>query len=455
MTKRILYNADIANEGRLFRGYIVIDEEIISDVVEGEPAEAVLSDCNERVDVDGALVMPGVIDDQVHFRDPGLTHKADIATESAAAVAGGVTSYMDMPNTIPQTVTLEALEEKNRRASEVSVANYGFFIGATNDNLKTLVATDYHYTPGVKLFLGASTGNMLVDNRDTLRNIFSEVPAIIAIHSEDEAIIRRNRDFYIKKFGENLPIKFHPLIRSTEACYKSTARAVEWAHKYGTRLHVLHLSTARELELFSRGPVAGKQVTAEACVHHLWFTDEDYDTLGNLIKWNPAVKTWDDRTALRQALMSDYIDVVATDHAPHLLTEKQGSCVKAASGGPLVQHSLLTMLELAREKVFSLDLVVRKMCHAPADLFGVVRRGYLRPGYYADIVVVDRDVPYVVRNENIMSKCGWSPFEGYRFHNTIRQTYVNGHLAYDQGTVDRSVCGKRLRFSGNGNPHNK
>lgn len=455
MAKRIIYNADIANEGRLFRGYIVVDDETILEVAEGQPTDALISQCDERDDVDGALVMPGVIDDQVHFRDPGLTHKADIATESAAAVAGGVTSYMDMPNTNPQTVTLDALEAKNRRAADVSVANYGFFLGATNDNLKTLIAADYRYTPGVKLFLGASTGNMLVDNRDALRNIFSEVPAIIAVHSEDEAIIRRNREFYLKKYGEDLPVKFHPLIRSTEACYKSTARAVERAHKYGTRLHVLHLSTARELELFDSTPLAEKKVTAEVCVHHLWFTDEDYATYGNLIKWNPAVKSWDDRNALRQALMSGYIDVVATDHAPHLLAEKQGSCLRAASGGPLVQHSLLAMLELVRQKVFTLDMVVRKMCHAPADLFGIVRRGYLRPGYYADIVVVDRDVPYVVRHENILSKCGWSPFEGYRFHNTIRQTYVNGRLVYNQGTIDRVPAGKRLRFEGNGNPRKK
>ena len=274
--KTIIYNADIANEGRLTRGYIVIDDEIIAEVGEGEPAAAVMAECDVRNDVDGALVMPGVIDDQVHFRDPGLTHKADIATESAAAVAGGVTSYMDMPNTVPPTVTIDALEAKNRRAQEVSVANYGFFIGATNDNLKTLMAVDYSYTPGVKLFLGASTGNMLVSDRDALHDIFAEVPALVAIHSEDEQLIRRNREFYIKKYGDDLPVKFHPLIRSTEVCYKSTARAVEWAEKYGTRLHVLHVSTARELELFDNRPLLEKKITAEVCVHHLWFTDDDY-----------------------------------------------------------------------------------------------------------------------------------------------------------------------------------
>ena len=447
MTKRIIYNGDIANEGKVARGYVVIDDDKIAAVGEGAPSSGLLAECDEKEDVDGALVMPGVIDDQVHFRDPGLTHKADISTESAAAVAGGVTSYMDMPNTIPPTTTLAALEAKNRRASEVSLANYGFFIGATNENISTLQAVDYSYTPGVKLFLGASTGNMLVNERDALRAIFAEVPAIIAIHSEDEALIRRNRDFYVKKYGDELPVKFHPLIRSTEVCDKSTARAVEWAEKYGTRLHVLHVSTARELELFSNAPLAQKRITSEVCVHHLWFSDEDYARLGNLIKWNPAVKTWDDRAALRTALERDYIDIVATDHAPHLLSEKQGSCLKAASGGPLVQHSLLVMLELVDKGVFTLDTVVRKMCHAPADLFGVVKRGYLREGYYADIVVVDRNVPFAVRSENILTKCGWSPFEGYTFRNSIRQTYVNGQLAYNQGSINSVVRGRWLKFN--------
>ncbi len=446
MGRTIIYNAEIAGDSRRWHGYIVIENELIAEVGEGQPSPDLLESCDVKEDVDGALVMPGVIDDQVHFRDPGLTHKGDIETESAAAVAGGVTSYMDMPNTQPPTVTLEALETKNRRASEVSLANYGFFIGATNDNINTLLATDYSYTPGVKVFLGASTGNMLVNNKDTLKAVFSQVPAIIAIHSEDEALIRRNRDYYVKKFGENLPVKYHPLIRSVEVCYKSTAKAVEMARKYNTRLHVLHVSTARELELFDNSPLPGKRITAEVCVHHLWFTDNDYAKFGNLIKWNPAIKTWDDRAALRSALAQGYIDIVATDHAPHLLSEKQGSCLTAASGGPLVQHSLLVMLELVRQNVFSLDMVIEKMCHAPAELYGVVRRGYLREGYYADIVVVDRNVPFTVRSENILSKCGWSPFEGYTFHNTIKQTYVNGNLVYNQGTVIKDSRGKRLRF---------
>lgn len=447
MAKKIIYNGDIINEGKKFRGYVVIKDELIDAVAEGQPSPELLAECDERNDVDGAYVMPGVIDDQVHFRDPGLTHKADIATESAAAVAGGVTSYMDMPNTVPPTVTLEALEAKNKRASEVSVANYGFFIGATNDNLSTLLAVDYAYTPGVKLFLGASTGNMLVNDKDALKGIFSEVPALVAIHSEDEMLIRRNREYYVKKFGEDLPVTYHPLIRSMEVCYKSTAKAVEMAEKYGTRLHVLHVSTAKETELFSNAPIEEKRITSEVCVHHLWFTDEDYARYGNLIKWNPAIKTWDDRQALRAALAQNYIDIVATDHAPHLLSEKQGSCLKAASGGPLVQHSLVAMFELASQKVFDETLVVEKMCHAPARLYGIDRRGYLRPGYYADVVVLDKNIPFTVRTENILSKCGWSPFEGVTFSHSVRQTYVNGALAYDQGFVNRAVRGRRLIYN--------
>lgn len=447
MAKKIIYNGDIINEGKKFRGYVVIKDELIDAVAEGQPSPELLAECDERNDVDGAYVMPGVIDDQVHFRDPGLTHKADIATESAAAVAGGVTSYMDMPNTVPPTVTLEALEAKNKRASEVSVANYGFFIGATNDNLSTLLAVDYAYTPGVKLFLGASTGNMLVNDKDALKGIFSEVPALVAIHSEDEMLIRRNREYYVKKFGEDLPVTYHPLIRSMEVCYKSTAKAVEMAEKYGTRLHVLHVSTAKETELFSNAPIGEKRITSEVCVHHLWFTDEDYARYGNLIKWNPAIKTWDDRQALRAALAQNYIDIVATDHAPHLLSEKQGSCLKAASGGPLVQHSLVAMFELASQKVFDETLVVEKMCHAPARLYGIDRRGYLRPGYYADVVVLDKNIPFTVRTENILSKCGWSPFEGVTFSHSVRQTYVNGALAYDQGFVNRAVRGRRLIYN--------
>lgn len=446
MGKIIIHNATIVNEGARWNGYVVISDELIEKVGEGKPSSELLSECNEVVDADGAYLFPGVIDDQVHFRDPGLTHKADIETESAAAVAGGVTSYMDMPNTKPPTVTIEDLEAKNRRASEVSVANYGFFIGATNNNLTTLQAIDYRYTPGVKLFLGASTGNMLVDNRDALKNIFSQVPALIAIHSEDEAIIRRNKNFFQKKYGDELPVSFHPMIRSNEACYKSTAKAVEMANKFGTRLHVLHLSTARELELLQGGNLEDKKITSEVCVHHLWFTDEDYAKYGNMIKWNPAIKTWNDRQALRSAVSSGLIDIVATDHAPHLLEEKMGNCLTAASGGPLVQHSLMAMLELADQRVFSVEQVVDVMCHKPARLYKIVKRGFIREGYYADLVIVDSKMPFTVRTENILSKCGWSPFEGVTFHNSVRQTFVNGCCVFDQGSVVKNAVGKRLKF---------
>lgn len=446
MGKIIIHNATIVNEGTRWNGYVVISEELIEKVGEGRPSSDLLSECNDVVDADGAFLFPGVIDDQVHFRDPGLTHKADIETESAAAVAGGVTSYMDMPNTKPPTVTIEDLEAKNRRASEVSVANYGFFIGATNSNLATLQAIDYRYTPGVKLFLGASTGNMLVDNRDALKNIFSQVPALIAIHSEDEAIIRRNKNFYQKKYGDDLPVSFHPMIRSNEACYKSTAKAVEMANKFGTRLHILHLSTARELDLLESGNLEDKKITSEVCVHHLWFTDDDYAKFGNMIKWNPAIKTWDDRQALRSAVRSGLVDIVATDHAPHLLEEKMGNCLTAASGGPLVQHSLMAMLELADQRVFTVEQVVDTMCHKPARLYKIVKRGFIREGYYADLVIVDSKMPFTVRTENILSKCGWSPFEGVTFHNSVRQTYVNGNLVFDQGSVVKGSVGKRLKF---------
>lgn len=447
MSRELIYNAEIVNEHCRIRGYIVVEGSIIKEVSAGEPSKELMSACDTATDVDGATVIPGVIDDQVHFREPGLTHKAEIATEARAAVAGGVTSFMDMPNTKPPTVSLEALEAKYSRAAEVSPANYAFFIGATNDNLDTLKAVDYTRTPGVKLFLGSSTGNMLVDNKDTLKRIFTEVPALIAIHSEDEALIRRNREFYISRYGDNLPVTYHPLIRSNEACYKSTLRAVEMARRYGTRLHILHLSTAKELELLDACPLSEKRITSEVCVHHLWFTDDDYSRLGNLIKWNPAIKTWQDRGALREAVASGLVDIVATDHAPHLLSEKQGNCLTAASGGPLVQHSLQTMLELVDQKVFTIETVVDAMCHRPAELFHIDRRGYIRKGYYADLVVIDRGVPYTVRQENILSKCGWSPFEGYTFHNTIHRTYVNGVMVYDQGTVNPAPAGERLIFN--------
>lgn len=445
MSRKLLHNASIVNEGKIFEGFVVIDGDTISHVGEGRPSrEVVEGSC--AVDLKGCMLLPGVIDDQVHFRDPGLTHKADIASESRAAVAGGVTSYMDMPNNKPQTTSLEALEAKYWHASETSLANYSFYIGATNDNIEELKRIDYSATCGVKVFLGSSTGNMLVDNRTVLERIFGDIPALVAIHSEDEAVIRANRARYTAEFGDDPPTYIHPLIRSSEACYVSTARAIEMADRLGTRLHVLHLSTAREMALFSPSKMSQKRITAEVCVHHLWFTDSDYASLGNRIKCNPSIKSVSDRAALREALLDGRLDVVATDHAPHLLGEKQGGCIKAASGMPLVQFSLTAMLELARQGLITIEQVVEKMCHAPAELFRIDRRGYIRPGYYADLTAVDSDSPRVITADEVVSKCGWSPFEGVTMHNRVVATWVNGNQVYDHGSFDSTPHGQRLRF---------
>ena len=446
MARRLLYNAQIVNEGKCFCGYVGIADDIIEVVAEGQPTESVMSSFDECEDLNGALLLPGVIDDQVHFREPGLTHKADIASESKAAVAGGVTSFMDMPNTMPQTVTIEALEAKNQRASEVSWANYGFFIGATNDNIDELRAIDYSKTPGIKLFLGASTGNMLVDNEKALDDIFG-LEGIIAIHSEDEKIIRDNMAKHKEMYGDNIPIGCHPAIRSEEACYVSTKRAVERALKHGTRLHVFHLSTAKELEFFNTQPLNEKKITAEVCVHHLWFCNEDYDRLGTRIKWNPAIKTAADRKALQDAVNSGMIDIVATDHAPHLPNEKEGDCSKAASGGPMVQHSLVVMLELADRGVFTIEKVVESMSHNPADLYRIERRGYIREGYYADLVVVKPNEQWIVSKENILTKCGWSPLEGETFNNKVAMTIVNGNVVYRNGQHFEFVAGQRMTYN--------
>lgn len=366
MTDTLIHNAEIVNEGRRFIGYVAIEGSVISAVGEGAPTEALLNNANHCIDAKGALLLPGAIDDQVHFRDPGLTHKADIASESKAAVAGGVTSFMDMPNTKPPTTTLEALNDKYRHAEECSAANFSLFIGGTNQNIDVLKAVDFSSTCGVKLFLGSSTGNMLVDDSNAIARIFAEIPAVIAIHSEDETIIRNNIQLFRQRYGENLPVQYHPLIRSAEACYECTARAVELAHRHGTRLNVLHLSTARELSLFDAAtPLADKRVTAEVCVHHLWFSDADYERLGNRIKCNPAIKTIDDRNALRKGLVDGHIDIVATDHAPHLLSEKQGNCLTAASGMPLVQFSLVAMLEMAGQGIMSFQQVVERCATPP------------------------------------------------------------------------------------------
>lgn len=443
---KLIHKAILINEGRSFTGSVLVEGNKISKVFENEVPEIIFQQCGEIIDARGLYLMPGVLDDQVHFRDPGLTHKGDIYTESRAAVAGGVTSFMEMPNTNPQTVTMDALREKFDLAAKKSIANYSFYLGATNDNIGELKKVDKKNVCGVKVFMGASTGNMLVDNARTLQRIFAEVDSLIATHCENEEMIRDNVDACKKRFGEDIPVQYHPLIRSEEACYRSTARAAELADKYGSRLHVLHLSTAREMSLFSKSSVKDKKITAEVCVHHLWFTDEDYARLGTRIKWNPAIKMRADRDALRSALISGKLDIVATDHAPHLLSEKEGGCLKASSGGPLVQHSLQVMLELSLQGLWSKEFVVEKMCHAPAELFRVKGRGYIREGYFADLVLVNPDKPYTVGKNNILYKCGWSPFEGEIFRHSIEKTFVNGNLVFDNGNVVEPAAGEALMF---------
>jgi len=445
--KTLIKNAQIINEGRIFRGAVLINGEYISKVIEGEHIPAEYAAGTTIIDAAGQYLIPGAIDDQVHFREPGLTHKGEIATESRAAVAGGVTSYMEMPNTNPQAVTQELLEEKYRRAAEVSAANYSFYLGATNDNLDEVLKTDGTKVCGIKIFMGSSTGNMLVDNEEVLSEIFRNTKLLVATHCEDEPTIIRNTAIYREKYGEFIPISAHPIIRSAEACFKSSAKAVELATKFGTRLHVLHLSTADEMKLFSSGPVAQKHITAEVCVHHLWFSEHDYITYGNFIKWNPSIKSADDKAALWEALLADKIDVVATDHAPHTLQEKDHSYFKAPSGGPLVQHSLVAMLEMSRNGKISIEKVIEKMCHAPADLFRIDRRGYIREGYYADLVLVDPAHSWTVSPKNILYKCGWSPFDGTTFTNKVTHTFVNGELSYANGAVVPGKIGKRLEFN--------
>ncbi len=444
--RTIIQNGLIINEGREYVGSIIIDNNTITHIIEGDLDACIVAMADRIIDAHGCWVIPGVIDDQVHFREPGLTHKADIATESRAAVAGGVTSYMDMPNTKPATITAEALAWKQQQAQETSVANYSFYIGATNDNAELITSLDYTHVCGIKLFMGSSTGNMLVDDSKTLEKIFAEAPVLVAAHCEEEEVIQANRARYTAMFGEDMPIYFHPMIRNAEACYRSSAKAVELASRHNARLHLLHLSTARELTLLQDRPLSEKRITGEVCVHHLWFDDNDYATYGNRIKWNPAIKTCADRRALLEAVATNRLDIVATDHAPHLLSEKEGSCLKAASGGPLVQFSLQTMLELATKGHFTRTQVVEKMCHAPAALFGVSRRGYLREGYYADIAIIDPCQPYTVTPNKILSRCGWSPFEGHTYPHTITHTLVNGVVAYENGTINDNCRGQLLLF---------
>lgn len=447
MSQFLIKNATIINEGRAFKGAILVENDIIKSVYAEGDLLPDASGLSEVVDVEGKLLIPGVIDDQVHFREPGLTHKGNIYSESRAAVAGGVTSYMEMPNTMPLTTTIDALEDKYALGAEKSLANYSFYMGATNSNLDELRKVDAAKVCGVKVFMGSSTGNMLVDNTETLSAIFSEIPMLIATHCEDEATIQKNKAYYKALLGDDIPVQYHPLIRDAEACYRSSAFAVELASKYNARLHVLHLSTEREMSLFDNSvKLADKKITAEVCVHHLWFSDADYASYGNSIKWNPAIKTETDRQALIAAVLSDKVDVIATDHAPHLWREKEGSCLKAASGGPLVQHSLVAMLELVRKGIFTYEDVVRKMCHAPSELYRVRKRGFIRPGYYADLVLIDANDTWTVTKENILYLCQWSPFEGQVFTHNVVSTWVNGQKVYNRGTINELVRGQRLYF---------
>lgn len=444
--KRLIKDATIINEGLKFRGSVLIDGDKIERVFPYSVPKNYDLTGVEIHNATGLYLIPGVIDDQVHFREPGLTHKGDIASESRAAVAGGVTSFMEMPNTNPQTVTQELLEQKYRRAAEVSPANYSFYMGATNDNLDEVLKTDPSKVCGIKVFMGSSTGNMLVDDDKTLTEIFKHAPTLVATHCEDENTIQKNIAIARQRYGENVPISRHCHIRSDEACYISSSKAVELASKSDTRLHILHLSTAKEMSLFSAGNVKDKKITAEVCVHHLWFDDRDYISKGNFIKWNPAVKTAKDKEALWEALLSDKIDVIATDHAPHTREEKNNTYFKAPSGGPLVQHSLAAMLEMCSKGVITEEKVVQKMCHAPADLFRIDRRGYIREGWFADLVLIDPNQTWEVSPDNILYKCGWSPFEGQEFSHRVVSTFVNGQEVFKKGKVRDGVIGKRLQF---------
>ena len=441
--KTLIKNAQIVNENQIFKGDLLIENDLILKI-----GNNISEDTAHRViDADGKYLLPGVIDDQVHFREPGLTHKGDIESESRAAIAGGVTSFIEQPNTVPNAVTQQLLEEKYKIAAEKSLANYSFMMGGTNDNLEEVLKTNPRNVAGIKLFLGSSTGNMLVDNPETLENIFSKTKMLIAVHCEDEATIRANTEKYMKEFGDDIPMKFHHLIRSEEACYISSSKAVELAEKTGARLHVFHVSTAKETELFRNDiPLKDKKITAEVCVHHLTFTDVDYETKGTLIKWNPAVKTQKDKDGLWKALLDDRIDVIATDHAPHTWEEKQNVYTKAPSGGPLVQHTLVLMIENFKNGKITLEKIVEKMCHNPAILFQIEKRGFIREGYKADVVLVDLNDNSTVTKENILYKCGWSPFEGSVFHSKITHTFVNGNLAYENGKVAHEKFGERLLF---------
>lgn len=443
MRTKLIINANIVNEGKVFAGDVLIKGQYIDTIgknLSSKKADVV-------IDASGKYLLPGIIDDQVHFREPGLTHKGNIYSESKAAVAGGVTSFMEMPNTIPPTFTQELLTQKYAIASRTSLANYSFFMGAANDNLDEVMKTDITRVCGLKIFMGSSTGNLLVDDPKTLEGFFSRFPSLIASHCEHEPTIRKNSEAFKERYGEDVPIECHPLIRSAEACYRSSSFAIDLAKKHGTRFHVLHISTALETSLFDNSiPLEKKKITAEACIHHLWFNDTDYQRLGTLIKWNPAIKTSNDQEQIFDALLDDRIDIIATDHAPHTWQEKQNTYFKAPSGGPLVQHSLAAMLEFYHQGKISIEKIAQKMSHNPSILFQIEKRGFIREGYFADMVLVDLHNPWLLTKESILSLCGWSPLEGITFKSRVSHTWVSGHLAFKEGLFDETKMGERLAF---------
>ena len=439
--KTLIVNAKIVNEGKVTEGDVLLSGERIERIGKSITSSA------QTIDAQGQYLLPGAIDDQVHFREPGLTHKATIRTDSRAAVAGGVTSYMEMPNTLPPTFTQELLEQKYQVAGRDSLANYSFYMGTANDNLEEIMKTDLRKVCGLKIFMGSSTGNLLVDDPEVLREVFSRFPGLIATHCEHEPTIRMNMERFRMQHGEDIPASYHPLIRSEEGCYLSSHTAIELARQFDTRLHVLHISTARETALFDNAvPLARKRITAEACIHHLWFNDRDYERLGMRIKWNPAIKTAQDQAAIFEAVLQDRIDVIATDHAPHTLEEKEKSYFNAPSGGPLVQHSLVAMMAFVKQGKLTIERMVEKMCHNPAILFRIEDRGFIREGYFGDLVLVDPDRPWKVDRSNILAKCGWSPFEGQTFDASVTHTFVSGRLAYQHGQILEGKAGMRLTF---------
>ena len=443
MNSYLIKNARIVNEGTILHGDVLVENGIIQQIGSNIFKEGI-----SLLDAKDKFLIPGLIDDQVHFREPGLTHKANIATESRAAVSGGITTFIEQPNTIPQATTQKLLQEKFDIAEKSSCVNYSFMFGGTNDNLEELLKTNPKNVAGIKLFLGSSTGNMLVDNPEVLENIFSSTKLIISVHCEDEATIKANTLHYKSIYGDDIPVELHPVIRSDKACYLSSSKAIELAKKTGARLHIFHLSTAKEMALFRNDiPLEKKQITAEVCVHHLWFSEEDYKDKGTLIKWNPAVKKATDRAALWEALLDDRLDVIATDHAPHILEEKQQPYTKAPSGGPLVQHALLALVEKVKEGVWTMEKLVEKACHNPAKIFQIEKRGFIREGYFADLVLLDDKKTQTVSRDTILYKCGWSPFEGTTFSSTVTHTFVNGVLIYDNGAFNNTIKGKRITFN--------